>query len=255
MPRTRESLFFDKSCLATIWQHHIVNPDIYFNGSGCKHINVRDLHKLTHARVGPILKSIIFSGLLVSMPALNLPCLTGHQTSSNIWGHQEEHLKSHEKTQLKLTDPSEISPFFSGPPTFLMDFLYICLAPQKKSFNGKKPQQTQTPPARGGVWNLGLCPFFVEWNEPPASNWLGPGPTFYGLGPKTERNLHTVIDFVWKKKYVCFREESDGLFFFSGHLSLRETKFDGLNRGIRTIDNGVIFLSEEWINLIYKYII
>ena len=157
--------FSDKSCLAAIWQHHIVNPDIYyyFNGSGCKYINVRDLNELTHARVGPILKSIIFGGFGMLRHIKHLWLSEerpGHQTSSNIWGHQEEHLKSHEKTQLKLTDPSEISSCFSGPPTFLMDFIYVYISvlPQTKTSwkTGKNPPQTQTPPARGGVWNLGL---------------------------------------------------------------------------------------------------
>ena len=43
-----------------------------------------------------------------------------------------------------------------------------------------------------------------------------------------------------------------GFHLVSGHLykSAEKTEFDGLNLGIRTIDNGVIVLSEEWVNLI-----
>lgn len=147
MPRARESLFLDKSCLATICN--------YFNGSGCKYINVRDLNELTHARVGPILKSIIFGGFGMlwhikhlwlseerlffqsescrQHASLKPPMLNSYklQTSSNIWGHQEEHLKSHEKTQLKLTDPSEIRSIFLGT-THFSDGLFVYLSCPKQ---------------------------------------------------------------------------------------------------------------------------
>lgn len=133
-----------------------------------------------------------------------------------------------EKTQLKLTDPSEISSFFSGPPTFLMDLLYICLAPNKNIVQRLK---TTTNPDSTCTW----------WSLEPRFGLLtglGPGPPSMAWAEftKTESNLHTVIDLVWKKKHVFLEETDEGLFFFSGHKKACEKrKFVGLNLGIRTI--------------------
>ena len=83
----------------------------------------------------------------------------------------------------------------------------------------------------------------MEWNEPPASNWLGPGPTLNAWALKL-KGIFTQWSILSERKKQFVLEESD-VFFFQAIKSLRETKFDGLNLGIRTIDNGVIFLSDE----------
>ena len=170
--------------------------------------------------------------------------VTAYQASVTFGGTTRasniiKHLRASRRTS-KITwkNPTQVNRsirnkfMFFGTTHFsdgLYMYIYIYLSCPKQKHREKRVKTHHKPRLHLHVVEFGTS----VW----ASNWVFPGPTFYGLGlgPKTERNLHTVIEFVWKKKNI--------------YKSAEKTKFDGLNLGIRTIDDG-LNLSKEWVNLI-----